>query len=161
MRKAQAQVPRSHRTMQREEVVNLEPGLPKQLSAREAGAPKSKLNIMTDDADLKRRCEAMLESHKEVFAKNDTDCGQFQDPETGRPYYFKVRMKSNDPVTQKTRYVAPAKEQAATELISALIAGGIVKRKYTPYQNQSPAGPNTTQSAPTTQSTHTLKRPQQ
>ena len=137
MKKARSQLPRSHHTMQREEVVNLEPGLPKRLSARENGPPKNKMNIMTEDKDLKRRCEAMLESHKEVFAKNDTDCGQFRDPETGRPYYFKVRMKSNDPVMQKTRYVAPAKEQAATELISALIAGGIVKRKYTPYQNQS------------------------
>ena len=79
----------------------------------------------------------MLEAREEVFAKTDTDCGQFRDPETKKPYYFKVRLKSNNPVTQKTRYVAPAKEQAASELISALIAGGIVKRKYTPYQNQS------------------------
>ena len=124
------------RRLQKEQTIHLEPGLPKQLTAKDSPV-KNKPNIITDDPDLRRRCEEMLESHAEVFAKNDTDCGQFWDPETRKPYYFKVRLKSNTPVVQKTRFVAPAKEEAATQLISALIAGGIVKRKYTPYQNQS------------------------
>ena len=132
-----AQPARTHGKLREDAVLHLEPGLPKRLSAQETGLLKGKPTIITEDDDLRKRCETMLESHKEVFAKTDTDCGQFQDPETKKPYYFKVRLKSNDPVTQKTRYVAPAKEQAATELISALMAGGIVKRKYTPYQNQS------------------------
>ena len=114
------------------------PGLPKPIRAEEVPEIKDDApNILTDDPALRRKCLEMLDAHKKVFSSTPSDCGQFVDPDTKAPYYFKVRLKGKEPPKEKTRFVSFAKEQAATELLSGLLAGNIIKRRFSPYCSQS------------------------
>ena len=114
------------------------PGLPKPIRAQDA--PKedtSDQNILTEDQELRDRCIRMLDSHKKVFSSSPSDCGQFVDAESQLPFYFKLRLKGKEPPKEKTRFVSLAKQKAATELLSGLLAGNIIKRRFSPYNSQS------------------------
>ena len=117
--------------------VTIEPGLPSTITPLDATKQEKEAEILTDDPQLKEDCLAMLEAHKEVFATSDNDCGTFIDPNTKKPFYFKIRLKDKTPVMQKTRFVAPSREDAATALIAALIDNDIIQRQHSPYNSQS------------------------
>ena len=119
-----------------ESTILTEPGLPKPITAVQTSKDDT-VTILTDDADLRKRCQDMLEAHSEVFATSPSDCGQFKDPITKAPFLFQVRLKGLPPPKQKTRFVSPAKEEAATQLVSAMLANGIVKRRFSNYNSQS------------------------
>ena len=125
------------RGTQPENVVSIEPGLPSPVTPLDAAAKGKEAEILTNDPQLKKDCLDMLEAHKEVFATSDNDCGTFIDPTTGKPYYFKIRLKDTSPVMQKTRFVAPSREEAATALVAALIENDIIQRQHSPYNSQS------------------------
>ena len=114
------------------------PGMSKPIRSEEVGTDAAKTeNILTEDEDLRKRCIEMLDSHKKVFSTSPFQCGQFVDPETKLPYLFKIRLKGIEPPKEKTRFVSMAKEKAATELLSGLLAGNIIKRRFSPYSSQS------------------------
>ena len=126
-------------------IKRLEPGIPKTISALDAKPitlppeqqKNSEAQILTDDPQIRKDCIAMLDAHNEVFATSENDCGTFINPKTKQPYYFKIRLKDKNPVIQKTRFVAPSRELAATALVSALIDNDIVQRQHSPYNSQS------------------------
>ena len=126
-----------HTRIPPEETILLTPGLPKPITAITPDKSNTGVTILTEDKDLRNRCETMLEAHKEIFSTSPSDCGQFKDPISGEPYYFQVRLKGLPPPRQKTRFVSPAKVTAATQLVSALLANGIVKRRFSNYNSQS------------------------
>ena len=120
------------------EGTHVPPGLPKPIRAEEVLEEKDEApNILTDDAALKEKCLKMLDAHKKVFSSSPSECGQFVDPDTKAPFYFKIRLKGKEPPRDRTRFVSLAKEQAATELLSGLLAGNIIKRRFSPYNSQS------------------------
>ena len=117
--------------------IPVNPGMPKPLLALRPEDDYSKVSILTNDPKLKKRCKAILTAHDSVFAKTPTEVGQFVDCESGRPYLFQVRLKGLPPVRHKTRFVSAAKEEAATQLVAALLANGVVKRRFSNYNSQS------------------------
>ena len=117
--------------------IMVEPGLPKPIHALRPEGDFSKVSILTTDPDLMRRCKEVLLAHDKVFAKSSTDVGQFVDSHSGRPYLFQVRLKGLPPPRHKTRFVSPAKEEAASQLVAALLANNVVKRRFSPYNSQS------------------------
>ena len=117
--------------------VPVEPGLPKPIHALRPGGDYSKVSILTKDPNLRARCEAVLRAHDKIFAKSSNDVGQFIDPTSGRPYLFQVRLKGLPPPRHKTRFISPAKEEAATQLVAALLTNGVVKRRFSNYNSQS------------------------
>ena len=126
-----------HARIPQEESISIEPGLPKPITAIKPSTNTAKVSILTEDPEMRKRCEDMLNAHSDVFAINPSDCGQFRDAISGKPYQFQVRLKGLQPPRQKTRFVSPAKITAATQLVSALLANGIVKRRYSNYNSQS------------------------
>ena len=116
---------------------NVEPGIPSAVTPLDTTKKEKEAEILTDDPQLKKDCLAMLEAHKDIFATSDNDCGTFINPKNQKPYYFKIRLKDTTPVMQKTRFVAPSRENAATALIAALIDNDIIQRQHSPYNSQS------------------------
>ena len=114
--------------------IKIEPGLPRCIEAHVVENKTNEANILTNDENLKNRCKTMLETHNEIFAKHESESGQFCHPETKEPFLFHLRLKNRKPNIQKSRFVPPARREAATELISALLANNIIRRRWS-YNN--------------------------
>ena len=94
-------------------------------------------NILTENKEVREKCKQMLDSHSAVFAKSEADCGQFIDPHTKRPYLFNIRLIEDKAITQKCRFVTPAKQEAAESLICALLANKVIRRQWSYNNSQS------------------------
>lgn len=99
--------------------------------------------ILTDDKRIISECNRLLDSYNKtrdqesLWSKGEADTGTFCDPFTKVPYQFQVQMKSVKPVVQKARFLAPHRQQQAEVLIAALLQGGVIVSKYSPYNSQS------------------------
>ena len=118
--------------------VQLTPGLP---SPIQGGGQKagnlSDASILCASKEIKAQTEKLLDSFPDLWARTPWDCGVFKDRITGKPVYFELKLKDFKPVIQAPRFLPPARQDAAKQLISGMLNANLIKPMYCRFNQNS------------------------
>ena len=85
-----------------------------------------KVDVKTDDADIKNFCNRLLRETEPLWAKHSFDIGKFDQK-------ARVTMKSTRPIRDKIRPINPKVEEEAREIIEQLQKHRLITKANSPY----------------------------
>ena len=123
----------------KQEALLIEPGLPKSLVSEEVKEKKKfgEATILCQSEDIRKRTVELMNSHQQLWSKNECDIGTFKDKRTGKPVYFQLKLKSFEPVLQSPRFVSQGRQEAARALIGGMLENNVIEPCYTRYAQNS------------------------
>ena len=118
--------------------VQLAPGHPPPIAG--GGQEKGSVtdaSILCTSQEIKRKTEDLLNSFPDLWARTPWDCGTFKDKKTGKPVYFELKLKDFRPVIQAPRFLPPARQDAARQLISGMLGANLIRPMYCRFNQNS------------------------
>ena len=119
--------------------LEMEPGLPKSFHSKEVEEKKKfgEATILCNSEKIKEETIKLMDSHRDLWSRNEWSVGTFRDKKTGRPVYFQLQLKSFEPVLQSPRFISQNKQEPARALIGGLLDNGVIEPCYTRYAQNS------------------------
>ena len=100
--------------------------------AEEQGRKEGRVSeiILCNDEKVREDTIALLDSHPLLWAKSAFDVGLFRHKDTGKPVHFTLKLKYFENTVTAPRFVSPARQEAAKEVLSGLLKQGVVETRY-------------------------------